>query len=172
MTSIDSLLAEHGLIKQDILNINKFELDKECVEISNIYDIVGELISYLEGERDSIELDKEEMYAELAIQYKKSLEAEESKTSDPKIKQMVIINGDYKAISRKYLELKLKCNLLKNVKESLYIKSGKLDTLTEQYKSNYFMLNVGQSKEGVKELRLKENRKLISESSSKKIPIL
>ena len=102
MTSIDSLLAEHGLIKQDILNINKFELDKECVEISNIYDIVGELISYLEGERDSIELDKEEMYAELAIQYKKSLEAEESKTSDPKIKQMVIINGDYKAISRKY----------------------------------------------------------------------
>ena len=52
-----------GLSKPDILNIDKFELDRECTEISNIYDMVGELVSYLEAERDSTEIDKNEIYS-------------------------------------------------------------------------------------------------------------
>lgn len=174
MVSIDSILAEKGLIKQDILNTDKFALDKECIEHPQIYDIVGELVSYLEGERDSVKLDKEELWAQKAINYRKLLEAEGTKTSDPKIEQLVTIDPEYKKVSKKYLELKLKCDLLKNVKESLDKKTKQLDNLTYLFNSNYFTLNVGREKEGVKELKVEEKRKLIRRFSvsPEKIPIL
>lgn len=164
--SIDSLLFEKGLIKQDILNTDKFQLDKECIEIPNIYDIVGELISYLEGERDSVKLDKEEMYAQKAINYRKMIESEGGKTSDPKIDQLVVIDEEYKTVSRRFLEVKLRCDLLKNLKESLYEKSRKLDTLTELYKTGYFILDVGKGRDSVKEVKDEEKRKLIRKLSN------
>ena len=164
--SIDSLLFEKGLVKQDILNTDKFQLDKECIEIPNIYDIVGELISYLEGERDSVKLDKEEMYAQKAINYRKMIESEGGKTSDPKIAQLVVIDEEYKTVSRRFLEVKLRCDLLKNLKESLYEKSRKLDTLTELYKTGYFILDVGKGRDSVKEVKDEEKRKLIRKLSN------
>lgn len=164
--SIDSLLFEKGLVKQDILNTDKFQLDKECIEIPNIYDIVGELISYLEGERDSVKLDKEEMYAQKAINYRKMIESEGGKTSDPKIDQLVVIDEEYKTVSRRFLEVKLRCDLLKNLKESLYEKSRKLDTLTELYKTGYFILDVGKGRDSVKEIKDEEKRKLIRKLSN------
>lgn len=162
--SVDSILLEKGLVKQDILNIKKDVLDKECIEHPNIYDIVGEALSYLEGDRDSVKLDKEEMYAQKAVHYRKLAEAEGGKTSDPKIEQLVLIDEEYKLICRRFLEFKLKCDLLKNVKESLDKKTKSLDNLVYLHNSSYFVLDVGKEQKVVKDLKLSEKRRLIRES--------
>lgn len=165
MISTDSLLREKGLTKQDILNIDKYNLDEECMNHPNICEIVGELLFEMEGKRDSLELDKDEVFAQKAIDFKKEAAINDEKTSDAKIAQMVIINPLYKSLQRQYLDLKLQCKLLKNIKEGLDIKTAKINDLVHLHNSGYFVRNLGMNKEGVAQLKLQEKRRLIQSAS-------
>lgn len=163
--TLDDILANYGLSKVDILNVDKYNLDEECVVHPQICEKVGEILARLESEKDSIEVDKDELFAKKAIFYKKQMEEKGEKTSDPKIEQLVLVDEEYISINKKYLEAKLKCRLMKNMREGLDIKSFSINNLVNLYESNYYTLNLGKSTKTTQENKLQYQRKLVRENN-------
>jgi len=120
------------------LQIDRENLDEECIRQPVLFDQYAQLLIPLYRERDNLKLLVEQLSAQLDGIIRESASAEGKKLTEAKIQGEIITNPQYQNLQQKYI------NLCTEVKEKEYIrdafqqKKDMLKLLVELYISGYW----------------------------------
>lgn len=120
------------------LQIDRNNLDEECIRQPVLFDIHAQDLIPLYKERDTLELQIELLSAQLDGVIRESASVESKKLTEPKIKNEIMNNEQYQKLNNKYLLLCASVKSKEAIRDAFQQRRDMLKLLVELYIAGYW----------------------------------
>lgn len=139
------------------LAFDKHNLDAAILHHSELYFAVSEAYAQAASLRDEAKKLMEESYARNSLRIREQASEEGKKLTEDLVKQLTLLDDDYKEDTTKYLKAKLDADLWGALKESYSSRGYMIKEIAELWKASYFATEAVKGP-AVEELEYEANR--------------
>jgi len=120
------------------LQIDRNNLDEECIRQPVLFDQYAQVLVPLYTERDNLKLVIEQLSAQLDGIIRESASAEGKKLTEAKIQGEIIINPQYQNLQQRYILICTEVKEKEAIRDAIQQKKDMLKLLIELYISGYW----------------------------------
>lgn len=157
-------LTEHNLHAQCMegLKFSKHDLDTAILQHGELFYKVSERVAYYTSMRDEAKKRMEESYARNSLRIREQATEEGRKLTEDLVKQLTLLDDDYKEDSVTYLRAKWETDVWSALKDSYTSRGFMVKEIAELWKANYF--NTDAIKGGTEDVQYEVQRAKLAES--------
>lgn len=150
------------------LAFSKHDLDNVVLEHSSLYFAVSEQYAIACSLRDEAKKELEESYAKNSLRIRDQLADEGKKATEDLVKQLTLLDDDYKEATSNYLNRKLKADLWGALRESYSSRGYMIKEIAELWRASYFSTTAITDSSEVSELQYEAAKAAMNEKRTLK----
>jgi hypothetical protein len=124
------------------LKFSKHDLDTAILQHGELFYKVSERVAYYTSMRDEAKKRMEESYARNSLRIREQATEEGRKLTEDLVKQLTLLDEDYKEDSITYLHAKWETDVWTALKDSYTSRGFMIKEMAELWKANYFNTDV------------------------------
>lgn len=143
------------------LQFNKHELDTAILHHGELFFKVSERVAHYSSVRDEAKKRMEESYARNSLRIREQATEEGRKLTEDLVKQLTLLDEDYKEDSIRFLRAKWETEVWTALKDSYNARGYMIKEMAELWKANYF--NTESIKGGTEDVQYEIQRAKLAE---------
>jgi hypothetical protein len=144
------------------LKFNKHELDTAILHHGELFFNVSERVAHYSSIRDEAKKRMEESYARNSLRIREQATEEGRKLTEDLVKQLTLLDEDYREDSKRYLRAKWETDVWAALKDAYNARGYMIKEMAELWKANYF--NTESIKGGTEDVQYEMQRAKLAEN--------